>query len=75
MSLYIATVEIRNFYKMLSSALNECFRLALWTNPLQTRPFFREKSKVIMFTLKLKFNFKSSISLIHDVFCFICFNL
>lgn len=75
MSLYTETVEIRNFYKMLSSALNECFRLALWTNPLQTRPFFREKSKVIMFTLKSKFNFESSISLVHDVFCFICFNL
>lgn len=54
---------------MLSSALNDCFRqIVLWTNPLQTRPFFSEKSKVITFTLKLKFNFKSSISLTHDVF-------
>lgn len=44
--IYIGTVEIRNFYKMLSSALNYCFRLALWTNPLQTRPFFSGKSEV-----------------------------
>lgn len=73
MCLCIATVEIRYFYKMLSSALNDCFRLALWTNPLQTRPFFSEKSKVIMFILKLKFNFKSSISMMFfALFALIC---